>query len=428
MDIKYLVDGANFVISKMHFNPENNYYITLGVPQNAGPEDIRNRWKRLMLLYHPDRREGGNEWVSERAKKVNEAYTELKDNSKRAAFDRKLAEQAVRPAAHTQARTIPAPKRSRSIIPHENTRWEKSKKYLPKALIVSYLAAAAIFIAFIYYENNSSSLEQEFLPKYSPTSQVSQKTAEGQLKTSEEEKNIQEPLKTDKKTFQADTQRPPASPSYNMQEKSSYVQPKNEKRHSSTAISQKQTPDHHIPPPAVLSMNSYLKKEEVPPKLSEERYKPPEQQNVQPHTENQRTVTQAMVQEAKAGPVYTMSSQEITKDEVEVFIQRYITAYRENDLRAFMSLFSRSAVENSTAYYNDIQKAYKETFSKEINYYIVKDLNIIIDGRHALVTGVYHANRYLASDERWVKLNGNIQWNLAKENNILKIMSINYDK
>jgi DnaJ-domain-containing protein 1 len=74
LDLKYLVDGANFVISKMQFNPEKNHYITLGLSRTASGDTIRERWKRLMLLYHPDRQEGSEEWVSERAKKVNEAY------------------------------------------------------------------------------------------------------------------------------------------------------------------------------------------------------------------------------------------------------------------------------------------------------------------------------------------------------------------
>jgi len=57
IDLKYLVDGANFVISKIHFNPENNYYTTLGLPRKASRVEIRERWKMFMLLYHPDRQE-----------------------------------------------------------------------------------------------------------------------------------------------------------------------------------------------------------------------------------------------------------------------------------------------------------------------------------------------------------------------------------
>lgn len=441
----------------MHFNPEDNYYITLGVPQNAGPDDIRDRWKRLMLLYHPDRQKGGNEWVSERAKKVNEAYTELKDNSRRSAFDRKLAEQTVnaKTAPPHNARTMPATKRIRSIRPHENAQWTKTKKYLPKALIVFYLSAATIFILFIYYQNNSSSLENEFLSNNSSIPQPSQEAGDKQLKTSAEENNfhelsnaidkeivpvseIQDPLpvspssqsvllKTDKKTFRSSTPKSPELPSYNVKEKSFAVQPKKEKMHSSKEIAQKQVPLPLIPASPIAS-NSSFKKEDAQPKPSELSYEHPEQKNVQPHTENQGIVTQALAKETKAEPVYNISSQEITKDEVEIFIQKYVAAYSNNNFGEFMSLFSRLAVENNTEHYNDIQKAYKETFQNELNYYKLQDTNIIIDSRHALVTGFYHVNRYLSSEERWVKLSGNIRWKLAKENNILKIMSINYDK
>ena len=114
IDLKYLVDGANFVISKMHFNPESNYYITLGLSQNVSHENIRERWKKLMLLYHPDRQGGDDSWVSERAKKVNEAYSVLKDNEKRQSFDRRLLEQATVRKPVPQSRTGPGAASSRS--------------------------------------------------------------------------------------------------------------------------------------------------------------------------------------------------------------------------------------------------------------------------------------------------------------------------
>jgi len=436
----------------MHFNPEDNFYITLGVAQDAGLDDIRDRWKRLMLLYHPDRQEGGNEWVSERAKKVNEAYTELKDNSRRSAFDRKLAGQSVKvkPAQHNHTQTMPVSTHRRSIRPHENASWAKTRKYLPKALIVFYLAAAAIFFLFMYYQNDSSSLENEFLPNYSSTPQLSQETGDAELKSLKNDENIHETLNaadkeikfdsdlndplpespssrsrsldTDKKTFSTGTQASLEPSAYTMKERPFSVEPEKQKIFSSKDITQKQTSS------PVLSMNSSLKKEDLQSNLSEKRYEPAEQKNDHPNAENRRTATQARIQEAKAEPVPAINSQDITKNQVEVFIQKYISAYRKNDLEEFMSLFSRSAIENNAANYNDIQKAYKETFTKKISNYDLQDINIVIDGRYALITGFYHANRYISSEDRWVKLSGNIRWKLAKEDNILKIMSINYDK
>jgi len=59
-----------------------DYYSILGVPKNASDQDIRKAYKKQSMQHHPDR--GGNE---EQFKKVNEAYSTLKDPQKRAAYD-----------------------------------------------------------------------------------------------------------------------------------------------------------------------------------------------------------------------------------------------------------------------------------------------------------------------------------------------------
>ena len=59
-----------------------DYYSTLGVTKNASQDDIRRAYKKMSMQHHPDR--GGNE---EQFKKINEAYSTLKDPQKRAEYD-----------------------------------------------------------------------------------------------------------------------------------------------------------------------------------------------------------------------------------------------------------------------------------------------------------------------------------------------------
>lgn len=59
-----------------------DYYSILGVPKNASQDDIRKAYKKQSMTHHPDR--GGNE---ETFKKVNEAYSTLKDPVKRQQYD-----------------------------------------------------------------------------------------------------------------------------------------------------------------------------------------------------------------------------------------------------------------------------------------------------------------------------------------------------
>ena len=173
IDNKYLVDGANFVISKMHFNSENNYYITLGLQQDASPEEIRERWKKLMLLYHPDRQEGDDSWVSERAKKVNEAYSILKDDEKRRAFNRRLAEQAMPRKPDPLTRTGQGATHSRSSRKiSQNTEWDRKKRNLPKFLVALYVFAALMFLGYLYLQDNSEHLENALIKKRGLTEQA----------------------------------------------------------------------------------------------------------------------------------------------------------------------------------------------------------------------------------------------------------------
>jgi curved DNA-binding protein len=60
-----------------------SYYDTLGVGQNASPEEIKAAYKKMAMKFHPDRN-GGNE---AKFKEVNEAYSTLSDPEKKMMYD-----------------------------------------------------------------------------------------------------------------------------------------------------------------------------------------------------------------------------------------------------------------------------------------------------------------------------------------------------
>ncbi len=66
---------------------ENGYYEILEVDKNASAEDIKKSFRRLAMKYHPDRN-AGNKEAEAKFKEINEAYEVLKDDQKRAAYDR----------------------------------------------------------------------------------------------------------------------------------------------------------------------------------------------------------------------------------------------------------------------------------------------------------------------------------------------------
>jgi len=60
-----------------------NYYEILGVPKNAGDDEIKKAYRRMAQKYHPDK-PGGDE---AKFKEINEAYQVLSDKQKRGQYD-----------------------------------------------------------------------------------------------------------------------------------------------------------------------------------------------------------------------------------------------------------------------------------------------------------------------------------------------------
>lgn len=66
---------------------KRDFYEILGVAKNASGDEIKKSYRKLAMQYHPDRNPGDKE--SERKfKEATEAYENLKDDQKRAAYDR----------------------------------------------------------------------------------------------------------------------------------------------------------------------------------------------------------------------------------------------------------------------------------------------------------------------------------------------------
>lgn len=66
---------------------KRDYYDVLGVARGASKDDLKRSYRKLAMQYHPDRNPGDDE-AERMFKELNEAYDVLKDDDKKAAYDR----------------------------------------------------------------------------------------------------------------------------------------------------------------------------------------------------------------------------------------------------------------------------------------------------------------------------------------------------
>ncbi|MFC1499925.1 molecular chaperone DnaJ [Candidatus Zixiibacteriota bacterium] len=66
---------------------KRDYYEVLGVDKTAGTEEIKKAYRKLAIEFHPDKNPGDSS-AEEKFKEATEAYEVLKDDQKRAQYDR----------------------------------------------------------------------------------------------------------------------------------------------------------------------------------------------------------------------------------------------------------------------------------------------------------------------------------------------------
>lgn len=119
----------------------------------------------------------------------------------------------------------------------------------------------------------------------------------------------------------------------------------------------------------------------------------------------------------------------IMETEARRFIDEYVDQYIKMDIDAFMILFSKGAIENRMLTYADIRELYRMTFdnSESLKYDLeVSTIQIYKDG--AAVMGRYEVIQALKGSPYKKVYKGNIQWELIREDGVLKIKEINYGR
>ncbi len=178
IDRNYVSESVRKILYRLHFNRENDHYLTLALPRNVTQPQIHKRWKDLILLYHPDRNKESSTYMEECAKRINEAYTVLKDEVRKMNYDTKIARSGSIYSKNLakKLKTVSST-RHPSIFPHV-------KKLMPKVITMLYIVVPLLILLIIFFENKPQKI-RIFQTTASNATHVSANSGEG-LKTEEE--------------------------------------------------------------------------------------------------------------------------------------------------------------------------------------------------------------------------------------------------
>jgi curved DNA-binding protein CbpA len=131
-----LQDAAAAYVRHLYFRPDATPYQTLGLAAGATPQEIKESFRLLMHLVHPDRQDAVALWPDAFAAQANRAYAVLRNQDARARLDREAEKRAAvaravhRAAAESAASMLPV------VVPRAR-RWGRrplSRPALPEWL------------------------------------------------------------------------------------------------------------------------------------------------------------------------------------------------------------------------------------------------------------------------------------------------------
>ncbi|GEM_PF-6992153 len=441
-----LIGRIEDIIDILLFNNMGNPYVSLGLPEYADKTTAKERWKRLITLFHPDKYQ--NQAVyEERSKRINEAYRELSDFKKPSrdgsAQYRNFDSGRWRQYQYSRAGTRPA---SKGASGRENI-----FRHLPLIVISLSLVISIITITlFVIRIRSNSSQDIDVSVSYPSSEQT--RVIEGNEKkktvTERQKPLLREPAEakadfniTELETFSVASfdKSPPGNPSQDAGIPASAEKTGSEdllasgiKRPPATNLSGDASTDK-------ISKANTVTEEDVnitpkpPGKTEKESQMPPAEEKVEtaklPASLDSGDMKPAAVRESapvKSKPRY-FSDEEII-EEINHRLYSFVDYYEEGDLEKYLSLFSTDAMENGEPV-RELVETYRASFDDVRNKLTLSNIFIRINSKdNVLVSADYSLNRFDIKNIEYKRYEGKMQWEFKKEGKVFLIKRLDYDR
>ncbi len=139
--------AAMKIVNLFLFNKDNNPFLSLGLSDNAMSNEIKKRWRKLLMLYHPDRM-SNRKGYEEVAKKINQAYRETEELRGGKSHDEKIIRHNKK-MAEKEKEYIPVKAKFSNTSASQMLNF-KYLKFLPTFIIIAVISIAIFTIILLF--------------------------------------------------------------------------------------------------------------------------------------------------------------------------------------------------------------------------------------------------------------------------------------
>lgn len=421
-----LRDAARFCIQQWCLARGADPHRVLGVEPGASPERIKEHYRLLMRLFHPDRAAGRESWTDHYASRINEAWTALSRTPDRAMPESRShppqvpAQDALRPRAERLVER-PGPRSSRHLSGHRS---QSRRRRLPGLALGGLTLAALLALGGFY-------LEQALVNRggFGPTGVAdSDPPAGGAPVPSVIAAPITDPgalgpflAAPDWRALEQREQQTQRQAAQAREARKQWEEDRRQQIEAEEALLESMRAERAELGEQVKSERAWMQQVRAE-RLVAEQQRLARLQAEQARVERARL--DAVANRVPAAPAVAPAApeeRELTAGELESLMSRYTRAYQRGDLNGVMALFAASARGR-------IEKDYATLFAEhDVRGLWLRDLHWVYRGPSASGSGRYELQLQQRDNGERRQVEGNIRFTVQKQDGRVLIEAIEFD-